>query len=84
MTGRIHPAMQDAQNEDARLRGAVVDRMGHRLVPANALDNETVIRSEIRVPRRHPDLRVDRLQVLLGLNRTAVRMPDHRAEGRCL
>jgi hypothetical protein len=47
MTGRIHPAMQDAQNEDARLRGAVVDRMGHKLVPANALDDETVIRPEI-------------------------------------
>jgi len=35
--------MQDAQNEDTRLRGAVVDRMGHRLVPANALDDETII-----------------------------------------
>lgn len=84
MTGRIHPAMQDAQNEDARLRGAVVDRMGHRIVPANALDNETIIHSEIRVLRRHLDLRVERLRVPLGLNRAEMFDPVEGSDaGEC-
>lgn len=60
--------MQDAEHENTCLSGTIVHGVGHRLVPTNTPDDETVIRSEIRVLRRHLDLGVERLRVLLGLN----------------
>lgn len=42
----------------------------HCLVPANTPDDKAVVCPKIRVHRGHLDLRVDRLQVSLGLTRT--------------
>ena len=61
--------MQDAEHENTCLSGTIVHGVGHSLVPTNTTDDETVIRSEIRVLRHHLDLGVERLRVPLGLNR---------------